>query len=324
MKIPHCRAGTWPERRVDRFASRIRGGEARGEPIALLGLPDELGVRMNGGRAGASQGPSAFRRALASFGTGWDGGEGRVLEIGVFDAGDVEPAEGEGEEALEETHSRVTEAARALHEAGMIVVAVGGGHDLTYPTVRALAEHAGSAVGGMNVDPHLDVRETAGSGMPYRALIEGGHVDAERFVEFGVGRWVNSREHVEYLTGKGSVLIGVERALAHPAAMNVAFERISRGMAEPAFVSVDLDVIDGSQAPGVSAVNPMGLPVELVGRMAWRAGAHPSVRHFDLMELSPRHDDYGGGDMGSGVGRTARVAALLFLQFLAGVQERAS
>jgi len=292
--------------------------------VALLGLPDELGVRLNRGRAGAAQGPSEFRRALASFGTVWDGAESRELEVGVYDAGDVEPACGEDEGTLTETHRRVTEAARSLHDAGMIVVAVGGGHDLTFPTVRGLAEHSGARVGGMNVDPHLDVRETAGSGMPYRALIEGGHLDAERFVEFGVGRWVNTREHVEYLTGRGSVLIGAERAMAHPAAINVAFDRISRGATEPAFVSVDLDVIDGSQAPGVSAVNPMGLPVELVAKIAWRAGAHASVRHFDLMELSPRHDDYGGADAGSGVGRTARVAALLFLQFLSGVQERAT
>lgn len=290
--------------------------------MALLGLPDELGVRLNHGRPGASQAPAAVRKALASFGTAWDGEEERCLNVGVFDAGDVPPADGDDSSALLETHRRVEEAALELHRRGMIVVAIGGGHDLTLPTVRALAKHAGAPVGGINADPHLDVRDTIGSGMPYRFLIDEGHVDAERFVEYGVGRWANAREHVEYLKERGSVLIGVERALAHPSALNLAFERISRGRTEPAFVSVDLDVIDGSQAPGVSAVCPMGLSVEHVARLAWRAGAHPSVRHFDLMEMSPPHDDYGGSDPVTGLGRTARVAALLILQFLAGVQER--
>ncbi len=267
-------------------------------------------------------GPSAVRRALASFGTAWDGAEERSLEVATFDAGDVIPAPGNDAEALHATHDRITEAALALHQAGMIVLAIGGGHDLTLPTVRALAMSQGAPVGGINADPHLDVRETVGSGMPYRALIEDNHLDPERFVEFGVGRWTNSRAHVEYVKNKGATLISVEQALAHPSALNVTFDRISRGRSEHAFVSIDLDVIDGAQAPGVSAVCPMGLPVELVARLAWRAGAHPSVRHFDLMELSPAHDDYGGGDPQTSVGRTARVAALLVLQFLAGVQER--
>lgn len=324
VNLPHTRPGLWPDTRADRFAAAIRRDTHDGARVALLGLPDELGVRLNAGRPGASQGPTAVRRALASFGTAWDGAEARPLDVGVFDAGDVTPAPGNDANALLETHRRVTDTALGLHQRGLIVLAIGGGHDLTLPTVRAMSMHAGAPVGGINADPHLDVRDTIGSGMPYRFLIEEKHLEPERFVEFGVGRWANAQEHVDYLTSRGSALIGVERALAHPSALNVAFDRISRGLTEPAFVSIDMDVIDGSHAPGVSAVNPMGLPVDLVARLAWRAGSHPSVRHFDLMELSPAHDDYGGGDPQTSVGRTARVAAFLILQFLAGVQERPS
>jgi arginase family enzyme len=48
---------------------------------------------------------------------------------------------------------------------------------------------------------------------------------------------------------------------------------------------------------------------------AWvrACGADRRVRCFDLMELNPRHD------VG---GRTARVAAHLFLTFLAGFAQR--
>jgi arginase family enzyme len=57
----------------------------------------------------------------------------------------------------------------------------------------------------------------------------------------------------------------------------------------------------------------MGLSVECAARFAEEAGRRAEVRHFDIMELSPPHDVDG---------RTARVAALLFMQFVAGFAER--
>jgi arginase family enzyme len=75
------------------------------------------------------------------------------------------------------------------------------------------------------------------------------------------------------------------------------------------FVSFDLDVLDAAHAPGVSAINPAGWTCARP-KPGWRAcGADPRVRCFDLMELNPAHDPDG---------RTARVAAHLFLSFLQG------
>ncbi|TVQ65231.1 MAG: hypothetical protein EA379_00230 [Phycisphaerales bacterium] len=340
--IPHTVAPNWPERREDRFASSFSLDSPDGCAIALLGLPDDTGVRLNRGRLGAAGGPRAFRAALAAFGVGYDAHEQRDIGVRVFDAGDVdvvlpprphiglddspapaaevdlESQRDDLEERLRETHRRVTEAVGAIHSMGMLPVCIGGGHDLTFASVRALAQHAGAPVGGINVDPHLDVREQPGSGMGYRALIEGGHVDAERLVQYSTGRYVNTRAHHEWLSAKGAAIISVDKALEHTAALNVAFDRISRGATEPAFVSFDLDAIDGAQAPGVSAVCPMGLNVGHALRIAERAGRHPSVRHFDIMELCPPNDEP------PSAGRTARVAAMLFLSFVSAYSERAS
>lgn len=302
--------------RPDRFASGVRTDNPEGCRVALLGLPDDLGVRLNNGRPGAKEGPTALRRALASFGASYDFQRSEPLGVGVYDAGDIVPAPGGDEHALHETHDRVTGALRDLHAMGLVTVCVGGGHDLTFPAVRALSHHAGMPVGGINIDPHLDVRETVGSGMPYRAAIEGGFLDAQRFVEFGVGRFSNSAEHIDYLRSRSAALIGVEKARDFKAAIPVAFDRaFPGGRSEPGFVSLDLDAIDASAAPGVSAVNPDGLSVDRVLKVVERAGEHPAVKHFDIMELSPPNDS---------ADRTARVAALCLLTFLAGFAERPS
>ena len=329
--IPHTTPADWPVVGAGRFAAGIRRESPDGCRLALVGLPDDLGVRLNHGRVGAASGPRAFRGALARFGADFDGAAGRSLPGSVvFDAGDVTPAPGVDAEALHRTHERITEALAAVHGLGLIPVCIGGGHDLTFPTVRALAQRVGRPVGGINVDAHLDVRETVGSGMPFRALIEGKFLDPQRFVTVGAGRFSDAREHVEYLLTRKATITDIDSALGHSFgakdAIARAFAPMSNGKPGPAgFVSIDLDAIDGSQAPGVSAVNPQGLSVAFVCDIARRAGAHAAVRHFDIMELNPAQDDPALDPLvPEPIGRTARVAALVFLSFITGFAERGS
>ena len=324
--IPHTTRPERPPMTVGKYAGTIRHDSADGCAIALVGLPDDTGVGLNNGRPGAKGGPAAFRQALASYGTAVDARNSAELPPIVYDAGDVVPvtteeASGDPVRAMHETHTRVTEALFAIHKRGLLPVCIGGGHDLTYPSVRALSQHLGRGVGGVNVDAHLDVRETDGSGMPYRAGIEGGYIDATRFIEFGIARFGNSRAHCEWLLSRFGEIVTVDKVVSSEAtpawAMEFAFDARTDGEqgdegAHLGFVSIDLDAIDGAMSVGVSAVNPNGLTVQHCCEIAERAGAHQAVRHFDLMELNPLADD----------GRTARIAALLFLHFITGYRSR--
>ena len=310
-----CRVSTlsktfdWSSVGDSRFASLLTTERRGDERVALLGLPDDLGVKLNNGRPGAKDGPRVFRETLSQMGSRYDLDHECLLDVGIYDAGDVVPADGGDAAALDETHRRVTDAARALHGEGMIVVGIGGGHDLTFPMVRALSESLGHPVGGVNVDPHLDVRETPGSGMPYRSLIEGGFINAKHFVEFGTGRFDNSEAHIHWLREHGATISGISGVRSgrwKPA--DAIGNALSAG---DGFVSIDLDCIEG--VLGVSAVPATGLPLDMAIEFARLAGLHHGVRHFDLMELSPTHDP---GN------RTARIAAVLFQTFIAGVHER--
>lgn len=312
MRTPHLRPPVWPATDPARWAASIRTDTPAGAAAVLVGLPDDLGVRLNHGRPGAAEGPAAFRAALARFGSAHDLATGVALPV-VFDLGDVVPASGDDAQALAQTHDRVTAALVEAHRAGLPVVCIGGGHDLTFASVRALSQAAGGAVGGVNVDPHLDVRETIGSGMPFRQLIEQGLLNPASHTTLGVGRFANSQAHVHYARARGVTLVDAG-ALAHQpvAHLRTALDRAALGT-RGVFVSFDLDSIDAAHAPGVSALNPCGLPVRDAAAMCEVAGADPRVRHFDLMELCPAHDEQG---------RTARVAAMLFLSFLSGLSRR--
>jgi len=289
-QLPNTSAPPWPgDAPAGRFASTIRTESPDGCTIALLGLPDDTGVRMNHGRTGAAGGPKAFRAALASFGAA-DSAAG-PLPL-VFDAGDVMPTG-----SLEKTHERVTAATMALLELGLLPIAIGGGHDLTFPFVRAVAaKHPKLA--GVYFDAHLDVRETAGSGMPFRRLVEDCGVSALHL--HGFRPLANSREHLEWFRAHGGRTHLDPSSIALPKTKDI-------------FVSFDLDVLDAAHAPGVSALNPAGWTVREAEAWVRACGADPRVRCFDLMELNPAHDPDG---------RTARVAAHLFLTFLQGFAQR--
>jgi formimidoylglutamase len=279
-----------------RFASTIVRDLAHAHTCraAILGIPDDTGVRLNGGRPGAALAPRAIRAALATYGVAVPAGGMSFAR--VFDAGDVIPGD-----SLDETHDRVTRATEAILDLGLVPIALGGGHDLTFPFVRAACRRLGVRA-GLYTDAHLDVRPEPGSGMPFRRLIEDCGINDLRIVGFRF--FVNSPEHFDYFKARAGRVVKPASTIAQAAA------HLPKS---PAFVSIDLDAIDSSQAPGVSALNPSGLTVDQVASYAHAAGASPQVKCFDIMEHCPPHDEQG---------RTARVAAYILLRFLAGLSER--
>lgn len=315
MVIPHTTAFDWSSLHPaeGRLARAIRSSP-EGCRVALLGLPDDTGVSLNGGRVGARLGPRAFREAMARYGTAHDAVSHHDLAgLGLFDAGDVEPA---GDE-IHRTHIRVTEAVDAILQDGMLPVCIGGGHDLTGAAVAALIQQVrgtNGTLGGMNIDPHLDVRERVGSGMSFRRILNEGEgvVDPRLFATIGVGAFSNDLRHIEWLRERGSTLLlfeGDQHQLLERFIDILDQLRVAPNL----FASFDLDVLDASVAPGVSALNPMGLTPVTASLICRSLGRMSNLRYFDLMELSPPHDVQG---------RTARLAVHLLLQFLAGVAER--
>jgi formimidoylglutamase len=303
--------GNWPECAPTRFAASIERGDPRGCSVALLGLPDDLGVRLNGGRSGANAGPDALRDAMARYGGQFDGLRGRALDVRVFDAGDVVPAVGDDAATLHETHARVRRVVGELHAMGLVPLCIGGGHDLSFPAIAALADGVGP-LGGVNLDAHLDVRQRVGSGMPFRRLIEERCLDATRFVELGLGRFVNDQADVQWLAEQGARLVWIDEVLQHGARIDDHFA-LAFTEGQPGFVSIDLDGLDQSVVSGVSATNPLGASVWHATTLAEAAGRSSAIRHFDVMELSPVHDP---------AAKSARVAALIVLSFLAGFSQR--
>jgi arginase family enzyme len=166
-------------------------------------------------------------------------------------------------------------------------------------------------------DAHLDVRETAGSGMAFRRLVEDCGVRELRV--HGLNAMANAAEHMEWFKAhRGTVCpsdinpMAVDDDLTPVPGSTYGDPRSPFGKGD-CFASFDLDVLDAAAAPGVSAINPAGWSVAKAETWVYACGRNPRVKCFDLMELNPAFDEGG---------RTARAAAHLFLHFLRGFAER--
>jgi formiminoglutamase len=273
--------------------------------VVLIGFPSDEGVRRNGGRPGAAEGPRELRRWLYRMTPDAERpGESVRLFERTRDLGDVVVT---GD--LEQDQGRLGRVMAAELALGRVPVILGGGHEVAYGHFLG---HAGTGrpAGSLEVinwDAHPDVRELRGgmatSGSPFRQALEHPDRPCRRYRVYGLQRHAVAAAHVRWIEERGGTAVfseGVDRD---------AVARAFRQCEGDTLVSFDLDAVDAAFAPGVSAPAACGLEPRLWLEAAEAAGECGLVRSIDIAELNPRHDLDG---------RTARLAALTVWRFLRG------
>ncbi|WP_047283537.1 MULTISPECIES: formimidoylglutamase [Pseudomonas] len=272
--------------------------------IALLGLACDEGVKRNQGRTGASQGPAALRAALANL--AWHG------TGPLYDAGDVTCTD----HHLEGAQQRYAERLGLLLEQGHLALGLGGGHEIAFASFSGLADHLRRQqpcprIGILNFDAHFDLRHApqSSSGTPFRQI-------AEYCRQAGMP--------FEYCCLGVSELSNTQALFEQARELNVRYllDRQMQGWNLPAveacldafldgidvlYLTLCLDVLPASQAPGVSAPSAHGVDVQVVEHLVRRARASGKLRVADIAELNPGLDQ----DQ-----RTARVAARLLASLI--------
>lgn len=262
----------------------------------IVGFASDEGVRRNGGRTGAAEGPTALRRALAPLALHRD--------EALYDAGDVRVDDGD----LETGQRALGAVVAGAMGAGHLPVVLGGGHEVAYASYLGLDEGLGSdrtrTLGVLNIDAHFDLREEPRptSGTPFLQISEAERARgrAFRYAVVGINEAANTpvlfdradRLGVGYLTDDQCTAAHLERVLA--------FVRSFLDTVDDVHLTLDLDALPAWVAPGVSAPAPLGVPTEVVQAVVEEVAASGRLALFDVAELNPSLDVDG---------RTARVAA---------------
>ncbi|AXI99915.1 formiminoglutamase [Cyclonatronum proteinivorum] len=281
--------------------------------VCILGFESDEGVRRNGGRVGASRAPDTIRSAFYRMTPDpQDNDAFKTLMAKTIDFGNL-PAN-----ALElsDAQQKLGIVAATLLRNNVIPVVIGGGHETSFGHFLGYAE-AGIPVSIINWDAHADVRPLKNglphSGSPFYQALEHKSGMLRAYTVAGLKRQSTAKSHLDYLHQKmteGRAKWFFKGEL-NKRMMGNLYDRQKGAI----MVTMDMDALSQHIAPGVSAPNPDGIPLDLWLHAAYCAGKHPRVRSFDLTELNPAFDTDG---------HTARVAALTLWTFFKGLSERST
>lgn len=282
--------------------------------IGIIGVPFDAAVSLGGGRAGASGAPEAVRKALKRYGTTFNlERKIDISDLHIADFGDVVVTED-----IEDTHVKITDAVESLLTKGILPIVIGGGHDISIGTVRALSNY--QQIGGINIDAHFDVREIVQdmitSGTPFRKLLDQDLIRSENFVEIGAHDNLNSKANYDYLISKNISVFTLSEVetTGITRIMETALD-IAGANNKSVFVSIDIDSVAQCYAPASSAPDGRGFNPQQIREIAFLAGASKAVKLLDIVEINPEFDVDD---------RTARLGASIIISFLNGYRTRRS
>jgi len=291
--------------RVGHLIGQGLGPGARPAAV-IVGFPTDVGVRRNGGRPGAAEGPAAIRRHLYRLTPDAAAPEAMSAILRrTIDAGDLATsADLEADQAAFAAHLTPWLAG------GTFVIVLGGGHETAYGHFLG---HVGAnqAVDVLNLDAHADVRETTGglghSGSPFRQALDHPSGLCRRYRVAGIQPWSAARAHLDLVTARGGAWVPASEL----GPLKIA--GLFAGLEGPAMVSFDVDAVEQGFAPGVSAPAVRGLSPSSWLHAAYLAGRTPAVASAGVAELAPPLDRDDA---------TARLAAVTIFEILRGLGER--
>ena len=291
---------------VQAFDGSVNGGSA------VIGFACDEGVQRNHGRIGAAQGPDAIRRMLANLPAH------NIVQLA--DAGNIDCPDGD----LEQAQQRLAEQIKTVKAQGVFPLVLGGGHEVAYGSFMGIVGHLGSQLQSgqsdqpsqrrlliINFDAHFDLREAdrSTSGTPFHQMA---NWCAQAQVPFdylcyGISQLSNTpalfnraqQLHVQYLMDTDVANTSLADLVAQ---LETRLEQVS-----DVYLTIDLDVLPGEKAPGVSAPAAYGMALEKVERLVSAIKASGKLVCADIAECNPLYDRDG---------MTAKVAARLAYQLL--------
>jgi len=253
--------------------------------IAIVGVPFDAHSSF---LPGAAKAPAAIRKALRSPSANMC--TESMIDLNTdhswIDVGDIE---------VDDYHSDIESGVAEILDSGMKPITLGGDHSITYPIIRAVSNKYKN-LNILQLDAHGDLYDDFegnrySHACPFARIMEEGL--AGRLIQVGIRTLSpHQKEQVE----KFEVEVIEVRDFSHD---------LSLELHQPAYLSLDLDVLDPAFAPGLSHHEPGGLSTREVISIIQNLGV-PLVG-ADIVELNPDRDINGV---------TSMVAAKLLKEIL--------
>ena len=276
--------------------------------VAVIGVPNDMGTQW---KSGARMGPRGIREGSTLYSFGLNGAydiEKDIMYLGpkwkVVDCGDVDMVHGD----IMQCHENTEEAIRKIVSKGAMPVVLGGDHSITIPVGKGLEDAGPFHV--IQIDAHLDWADHRsgqryGHGSSIRRLSEMDHV--QQIFQFGI-RGISSSLKEDVVAAKeyGATILSPRQM--RKMGFDEVLELIPAG--EKYYITLDIDGLDPSVAPGTGTPSPGGFVYDEVNELLEGIAKRGQVIGFDVVEVAPPYDP---------AGMTGQVGARLALDLLSFV-----
>ncbi|UCD58984.1 MAG: arginase family protein [Candidatus Hydrogenedentota bacterium] len=264
----------------------------------------------NYSRCGSRYGPQAIREASMFMGVTYDPDKGffdseqgkHVLGgVRIVDCGDLTVIPS----LIEETFNLAKNSIKTIRSRGAIPVILGGEHTISIPVFWALDDIEYHVV---QFDSHLDLMDDLGGikladANPMKRAVEMDNVTGA--TQIGIRGYLNTEEMWE--EARSNEKITTFTALdVHAKGADYIASRIPE--VENIYVTLDIDALDPTEAPGSGGPEPGGLTYMQMRTMLRACAQKGKLVGMDLNEVNPVFDP---------MQKTANVAVRMILDLLA-------
>ncbi len=269
---------------------------------AFYGVPYDGGVT---NKPGTRYGPNALREATARSGSyifesddeSYNIATDRVAaydELEFRDCGDAPVVPND----IDKTYEQVAAFAETVAEKTMPIM-IGGDHYLTYPAFVGYASAVEDDVGLIHLDAHTDTWSSSDlygehhHGSPMARIDEFEYGGYENHAMVGI-RGHADMEFLE-MVEDDTLYVDFARDVHEKgieACMQGAIDHATDGV-DQVYVTIDIDVVDPSFAPGTGTPSPGGITTADLGTAADMLGDCEKVGALDLVEVLPTEDPAG-------------------------------
>ncbi|GAC1440250.1 MAG: agmatinase [Terriglobales bacterium] len=269
--------------------------------FAVLGVPFDEGTW---GQPGERYGPRDLRESSQEYnhdlteGFYYIDGDRTVLKGKHWaDVGDVEifptvPAQ---------TDDEITNAVRTILSKQAFPIVLGGDHSISFPVVRAYDK----PLTVVHFDAHLDTWNGAPGNLDHASWVNrvAKLPAVKSIIQIGMRGLANDPEAIANARKIHTAIITSEQI--HRSGVQNALSQISAS--GDIYITLDVDVMDPTLAPGTGTLEPGGLSFSEIDDLLIGVAAKGHLVGFDVVEVNPYRDSSG---------RTAQTAVRLLIDSL--------
>jgi agmatinase len=251
------------------LSSRIDEGNAE---VTIFGLPLDITETF---RPGASKAPSVIRKVSDSIESYSPFLKNDLEKIKISDRGDLKFSSNKIEEIVEEIENW---ARGEVEKNDSLIVFIGGEHTITYPLVKVIAEKK-KGINLLHLDAHLDMRDSyEGKRISHATVMRriSEIPEVEKIVSLGIRS--GSQEDYDFAREKSKIIFSEHLS-----------EIDHSPWEKPFYLTLDMDVLDPSCAPGTGNPEPGGPSFKELTGLIYSIPLKNLIA-FDIVEVSPPHD----------------------------------